>query len=97
MRTTGPILAIGAITMFNAVVLHKRPIDMRVPLATAASALVFAGLEEIWADGAVGLAWVALVTTLVVPVDKSVPSPVESASAWWSTSSPTAAPKFRSV
>lgn len=100
-RTTGPILAIGAITLANAVLLHNRPVDFRVPIATAAAALVFSGAERLWEDGAVGLAWVALVTTLVVPIDPTVPSPIVSAQAWWAQGpqapAATAAPVFRTV
>lgn len=84
VKTTGPILAIGAITVANAVLLNGRAFDWRVPLATAAAALVFGGAEQVWAPGAVGLARVALLTTLVVPVGPD-PAPISSAQSWWSS------------
>lgn len=90
MRTTGPILAIGALTMANAVVLNGRAFDWRVPLATGAAALVFAGAEKVWAPGAVGMAWVALLTTVVVPTGAD-PAPITSAATWWHRGGATAA------
>jgi hypothetical protein len=89
VRSTGPILAIGALTVANAVLLNGRAFDWRVPIATGAAALVFAGAEKVWEPGAVGMAWVALLTTLVVPVG-SDPAPISSAQSWWSSGGSTA-------
>jgi len=89
MKSTAPILAVGAITFANRVILNGRPIDWRVPIATLAAAAVFAGGEKLWEPGAVGAAYVALVTSLIVPLDPSVPPPLESVAAWWNTTSPT--------
>jgi hypothetical protein len=82
-RTTGPILAIGAITMINQNIVHDHPIDIRVPVATAVAAGIFALTEHGWEDGAVALSWVALVTVLFARLDKSVPAPAESFLSWW--------------
>jgi hypothetical protein len=87
VKSTGPILAIGAITMANMTILHNQPFDMRVPLATAAAVGVFALGEKLYAPAAVGVAWLALVTTLFVPLDDRTPSPVQSAQQWWSSGS----------
>ena len=82
-RSAGPVLAIGAITVANAVVLNNQPFDWRVPIATGLAAGLFTLAEKAWAPGAVGLAWLALVTTLFVPLDQRVPAPVISAQRWW--------------
>jgi hypothetical protein len=94
VKSTGPILAIGAITLANMTILHNQPLDMRVPLATAAAVGVFALGEKLYAPAAVGIAWLALVTTLFVPVDGRTPAPMQSAQDWWNTTgSGTTTPK----
>lgn len=82
-RTTGPILAIGGITMVNQSLIHGEPIDIRVPVATAVAAGIFALAEHGWEDGAVALSWVALVTVLFARLDPKIPAPAESFQAWW--------------
>lgn len=84
MRTTGPVLAVGAITIANSVILNGRAMDWRIPIATGVAASAFALAERAWADGAVALAWVALVTVLFARVQPGTPAPVESALNWWS-------------
>ncbi len=81
-RTTGPVLAIGGITMANQSLLNNKPIDWRIPIATGISAGLFALLERAWPDGAVAMAWLALVTLLLVRTTPNVPSPVESLNTW---------------
>lgn len=83
MRTTGPVLAIGAITLGNNVIFNGKPFDWRVPIATGIAAGAFALAEKAWPEGAVALAWMALVTILVTRVDPNVPSPVETLNNWW--------------
>lgn len=51
-------------------------INWRVIPATAGLALALAGLEKIAPQFAVGLAWLSLVTVLVVPFGKQ-PTPLE--------------------
>lgn len=82
-RTTGPVLALGAVTVGNASIVHGRPIDWRVPIATGIAAGMFALGERAWPAGAVGLAYLALGTVLLTRVDPRVPSPSESFLAWW--------------
>lgn len=77
-RSTGPILAIGGITVANQVLFNNQPMDWRVPVATAITAGGFALLEKAWDTGAVALAWLALVTLLLTRIDPNTPSPVES-------------------
>lgn len=76
-RTTGPILAIGGITMANQLLFHDMPFDWRVPIATGISAGAFALAERAFPEAAVGLAWLALVTLLFTRTDPRVPAPVE--------------------
>ncbi len=81
--TTGPILALGGITMFNSMILNGKPLDPKIPFGTAIAAGALALVEKGWPRGAEALAWLALVTVLVARVQPGVPSPVESLNAWW--------------
>lgn len=87
--TTGPVLAMGAITVINGTVFHDRPMDWRVPIATGMAAIGFSLAERVWPKGVQILAWTALVTVLATRVQPSVPSPVESALTWWRKSDTT--------
>lgn len=87
-KTTGPILAIGAITMANQAIFNTRPVDWRIPVATAGAAIMFTGAEKVWAEGARMLAYTALVAVLLTRIDPKIPSPVESAWIWWQGGSP---------
>ena len=82
-KSTGPILAIGAVTVVNQSLVHDRPLDIRVPVATAVAAGMFALFERGWERGAVTLSWMALVTVLIARTDPHVPSPTESFLGWW--------------
>lgn len=82
-RSTGPILAIGGITIANQTLLNGKPLDVRVVVATGLTAGIFALGEQAAPDAMVGLAWVALVVVLITRIDPTVPSPVESALSWW--------------
>lgn len=82
-RSTGPILATGVITITNQVIVHGQPMDWRIPVATGLAAGAFALMEKGWEAGAVGLAWLALVTVLFVRTRPTVPSPVESLVDFW--------------
>lgn len=82
-RTTGPVLAIGAITLANRVVFNDQPMDWRIPIATGITAAGFALAERAWAEGAVALAWLALVTVLFSRIDPGVPAPAETLEAWY--------------
>lgn len=80
-RSTGPILAVGAVTLFNEVVLHAQPFNWKVPIATGIAALGLDLLEHLNADLAVGIAWIALVAILFTRVNPNVPAPLESLAA----------------
>jgi hypothetical protein len=82
MRSTGPILAIGAITVGNQVLLNGKSLNWKIPVATGIAAGMFALAEKGWEDGAVALAWLALVTVIFARVDPNVPAPAESLQKW---------------
>lgn len=85
-RTTGPILALGTITVINSTVFNDEPMDWRVPIGTGLAMIGFNLVEKAFPDGAQVLAWTALLATLVTRMTPGVPSPVESATAWWKSS-----------
>lgn len=82
-ESTGPILAIGAVTLINQTVLNNQSFDVRVVLATGTAAVGFAFLENIVGKPVVTLAWVALISTLFVRINPRIPSPIESARTVW--------------
>jgi hypothetical protein len=81
-QTTGPVLAIGGITLANKSLLNGEPFDWRIAIATGVAAGLFALLERAWQQGAVALAWTALVTILLVRVDPKTPAPLENLNKW---------------
>lgn len=78
-RSTGPILAVGAVTIANQSLLAKnpQPIDFRIVPATAVAAMGLALLEKVSEPLAVGLAWISLVTILLVRIDPKAGAPAE--------------------
>lgn len=81
--TTGPVLAIGGITLANQVIFNGKPMDWRIPIATGLTAGGFALMEKLSVELATGLAWVALVAVLFVRLTPDVPAPAESAVKWF--------------
>lgn len=81
--STGPIIAIGAITLANRSVFNNRPVDWRVPVGTAVAVGLFALVEKMVGQVAVALAWLALVAVVFTRVDPSMPAPAESAVNWF--------------
>lgn len=82
MRSTGPVLAIGAITVINQVGFQEKPIDWKVPIATGIAATLFALAEKAAGDTVVDLAYLALVVSLFVPIGGN-PAPIEVAAAYF--------------
>jgi len=82
-QTTGPMLAVGAVTLANQSIFHDEPVDWRVPIATGFAALGFAAFEKASPDIARVLAWGSLVAVLLTRMDPKIPSPVESFLTWW--------------
>lgn len=83
MRSTGPVLAIGGITLANRVLLNDQPMDWTIPIATGIAVGAFSLFEHAAGDAAPALAWLALATVLLSRIDPTVPSPVESLFEWW--------------
>ena len=81
--TTGPVLAMGLITITNRTVFNSEPMDWRVPIATGLLAVGFSLAEKVWADGVKILAWTGVAAVVLTRVEPDVPSPAESALAWW--------------
>jgi hypothetical protein len=81
-RTTGPVLAIGGITLANGLLLENRPMDWRIPIATGVAAGLFALMEKAWADGAVALAYTALLAVLLTRLPGQKKAPVENLTEW---------------
>lgn len=70
--STGPVLAAAGVTMANDLVLAplagaKVTFNWRVLPAAAGLALALAGLEKAAPGFAVGLAWLTVTATLIVP------------------------------
>jgi hypothetical protein len=82
-ETTGPVLAIGGITVLNRTVFNGREMDWRIPIATGVAAGLFALAEKATGRGAVYVAYLALAAVVLTRVDPSVPSPAESALKWF--------------
>lgn len=82
-RSTGPILAIGGITLANRSLFNDEPIEPRILIGTGLAAAAFALIERGSDELAVGVAWIALVAVVLTRVDPAVPAPAESALKWW--------------
>lgn len=83
-QSTGPVVALALITYGNAVVLNNRPWDEQLRVFPAA-ALVAGALylvEQASPKAARAAAWLAFAAVMLTRVNPSVPSPVESLSAW---------------
>lgn len=78
-KSTGILLAAGGITFGNEWVHHPSAPNWRIPVATAALAIIFAGIEKIPGGEpfAVGVAVIALAGTLLGGVTPGVPSPAQ--------------------
>jgi hypothetical protein len=83
-RSTGPVLALGAITLGNNVILHGKDVagQARVVVGTTILAAGLALIEHASEGLAVGLAWLALVSVLFVRITPGVPAPIESLATW---------------
>lgn len=84
-RSTGPILAAAGITVFTDVVIEGRQPahEARVVVGAALAAGGLALLENVSEGLAIGLAWLALATVLLVRTDPNTPSPVEAFNKWY--------------
>ena len=81
-QSTGPILAVGGITLANKVLLNSQPMDWRIVIATGLTAGMFSLGDKAWPEMSKGLAYLALISVLFVRLDKNTPAPVESLAKW---------------
>ncbi len=77
-QSTGPILAIGGITIANKTLLNGQPMDWRIVIATGLTAGIFALGDKAYPELSKGLAYLALISVLFVRLDSKTPAPVES-------------------
>jgi hypothetical protein len=90
-KSTGPILAIGGITIFYDQVMRDVGVTPMAKIAagTGFAAVSFALLERMNAPLTVGVAWVALITSLAMPrysyirMNYSAPSVIEGMLSMW--------------
>ncbi len=77
--STGILLTAGAITFGNEWVHNPRHPNWKIPVATLAVSVIFAGIEKIpgAAPFAVGVAAIGLVGTLLGSFTPGVPSPAQ--------------------
>ena len=81
-KSTGPILASGALTWANQVLFSPEPnqstldTTVRIGVATGLVAAAMFGIEKVAPPIAVSIAWVGLVTVLFVRIDGK-PTPLE--------------------
>lgn len=66
-KTTAPILLIGGIGIFTDTLIMGHNLDFKRVVATGFAAAAFAALELVNQPFAVGLAWIALITSLLMP------------------------------
>jgi hypothetical protein len=84
--TTGPIVAAGAVTLGNMLILNRKdwgPPASRVVVGTAIAAAGFRLFEEALPSAATAMAWLALLSVLLVRVDPATPSPLETLQVWY--------------
>jgi hypothetical protein len=75
--STGPILAATGITFANEWILNKQRPDFRILLGGAVAAGMLALFEHVSPEIAKGIAWIALITTLLVNPVGGGKSPVQ--------------------
>ena len=82
--STGPIVVAGALVVGNAVVVHNQPpVSMT---SVAVGTLIAAGGLALWEQAmprtATAIAWLALLSVILVRVRPDVPAPIESFQQW---------------
>lgn len=83
--STGPILAAGAVSLFNDVIVNGKTIqeDTGVIVGTAIAAGGLALLEKVSQPLAVGLAWLVFVSVFLVRQNPKTLAPIENFAAWY--------------
>jgi hypothetical protein len=90
-ESTGPIIAIGAITWANRVLIDREPLPdragvleftVKVGVGTGIAAGILSVVERGSRDLAVGIAWLGFITMMLTRIN-NVPSPSENLLRWW--------------
>lgn len=81
-ESTTPILLTGGTTMLSDYI-NGKGVDYRVAMATGIAALLFAGAEKADRQAVVGVAWIALVASLIIPHANGTPGPAQTFLAAW--------------
>lgn len=89
-RTLGPILAIGGLALARDVLdevnsggaTGLKQTNWRIVVGTGIAAMFFALAEKAWPEGAIALAWTALVASLFARLDPAKPSHIEVIQEW---------------
>jgi hypothetical protein len=74
--TTGPVLVAGGISFVNQALINTQPVNWKIPLAAGFTAVALAGLEKVWPEGALAMAYMLVVGVLFIPISGK-PSPME--------------------
>lgn len=72
-KSTGIVLTATAISFTNEWAITNKP-NLRVAVAGLGVALLFDGIEKISEQGAVGLAYIMLITVVLTPINGSSPA-----------------------
>jgi hypothetical protein len=74
MRSTMPTVIAGGLTILDDQIIDAKPWADALPVVvmTGALALALGGLEQVTPTFAVGLAWIAVITRLLIGGDKSI-------------------------
>lgn len=81
--STGPILATGAVALFNETIVAGKAVNFRIITGTAIASVGLVLVERLSPELARAIAWLALTTVLLVRIDPAVPAPVESFNTWY--------------
>lgn len=82
-QSTGPIVAVGLITLGNETLLLGQDLNPRIIVATGVAAGGLYLIERLSVSLAVGIAWIALITVLFARVIPGHPAPMENLLTWW--------------
>lgn len=80
------MVATGAVALFNHAVVAGHPIDtqaLRIVVGTGVAVAGLALIENLSTELAVGIAWISLVSVLLVRIEKNTPTPLEAFAKWW--------------
>jgi hypothetical protein len=80
--STAPILLTGGTTLLSDYI-NGKGVDYRVAMATGIAAVVFGVAEKADRQAVVGVAWIALVASLIIPRANGTPGPLQTFLTAW--------------